>query len=129
MQYCRTSNDYRFRESSTTAKDFRIYGLSVDIEYDDDHRVGGRYYVRFDDEWDEPQSEDGNPRWFTAVYVGLSPKSVARGRPEGYWDIDGVSRWRYGTDELVIGDRVDGALWPARPATRDRAVVIPGSDQ
>jgi hypothetical protein len=84
-----------------------------------------RDIVRFEDEWEEPQAEDDNPRWFTAVYAGISSTSVERGTPEGYWDVDGVSRWQYGTTELVIGDPTDDPLWPPLPATRDRTVTAP----
>lgn len=91
------------------------------------YEVGERRFVRFADEWDEPQSEDGNPRWFTAVYVGISGPSIKRGKPEGYWDIDGVPRWQYGTTELVIGDPTDHALWPPVPASRDRTAAAPDS--
>jgi hypothetical protein len=94
---------------------------------DEGYKIGERRYVRFADEWDEPQSEDGNPRWFTAVYAGVSGPSIKRGAPEGYWDIDGVSRWQYGTTELVIGDRTDQPLWQPKPATRDRATTAPSS--
>ncbi|KMV17524.1 hypothetical protein ACT17_14595 [Mycolicibacterium conceptionense] len=92
------------------------------------YTVGERRYVRFDDEWSEPQdytldAEEGNPRWFTAVYAG--EKTDRKGRTEGWWDVEGVPRWQYATDELVIGDPAGAELWPPVPATHDRTATRP----
>lgn len=92
-----------------------------------DFTIGERRYIRFDDEWDDPYEGD-SPRWFTAVYLGESPRTVRRGdqsavparEAEGRWAVDGVPRWEYGTEELVIGDPAEAALAEPIPASRDR---------
>ena len=87
-------------------------------------RVPLRRFVRFRDEWtDHPSSA---PSWYTACFLGTVTRTVAgRTWTEGRWRVDGLERWEYGEDELILGDLTDGALARPVPGSWDRADVRP----